>query len=121
MNDDDTLGAVATARVGQESSKAGTFFQKAAIVFIVPAIACGVFIVWSTAFPGPCGDSRGLLSLGVAENWLICVPVGLFGLATGLLVKKGSSTLRRICIITSVVVLCLPIAATVLLHQLHCP
>ena len=121
MNDDNTLEAVSAASVGQESSKAGTFFQKAAIVFAVPAIAWGVFIVWSTAFPGPCGDSWGLISLGVAESWLVCLPVGLFGLTTGLLVKKGSPSLRRICIIASAIVLCLPITASILLHRLHCP
>jgi hypothetical protein len=121
MNDGNRLEGVSAASVGHESSKAGTFFQKAAIVFAVPAIAWGGYMVWSTAFPPPCGNSRVLLSLGIAGNWLVCLPVGLFGLATGLLVKKGSPSLRRICITTSAVVLCLQISASVLLHGLHCP
>ena len=121
MNDDKTLGADSASSVENEPSKVGIFFQMAAVVFAVLAIIWGAFIVWSTAFPRPCGDSWGLISLGVAESWLVCLPVSLFGLTTGLLVKKGSPSLRRICIITSVIVLCLPITATILLHRLHCP
>jgi hypothetical protein len=121
MNDDNTLGDVSASIVEIEPSKVGIFFQMAAIVFAVLAIVWGVFIVWSTAFPGPCGDSWGLLSLGVAESWLVSVPVGLFALITGLLVRKGSRSLRRLCFITSAIVLCLPITASILLHRLHCP
>lgn len=121
MNDDNTRGAVSAAGVGHESSKAGTFFQKTAIVFAAPAIVWSGYMAWSTAFPPPCGNWRNLLSLGVAENWLICLPVSLFGLAAGLLVKKGSPSLRRICIISSVVLLGLQITTSILLHRLHCP
>jgi hypothetical protein len=121
MNDDNTLGDVSASSVGSEPSKVGVFFQMAATVLAVPAISWGVFMVWSTAFPPPCGDSWGLLSLGVAESWLVCLPVGLFTLITGLLVKKGSPPLRRLCLVATVVVLCLPITASIMLHQLHCP
>ena len=68
MNDENTFGAALASPVGKESSKVGAFFQKAAIVFAVPALAWGVFMVWSAAFPPRCRDSWGLLSLGVAEN-----------------------------------------------------
>ena len=121
MNDDNTRGAVSASIVESEPSKVGVFFQMAATVLAVPAVAWGAFMVWSTAFPPPCGDSLDLLSLGVAESWLACLPVGLFTLITGLLVKKGSPPLRRLCLVTTVVALCLPITASIMLHQLHCP
>jgi hypothetical protein len=88
MNDDNPLGAVSASSVGSEPSKVGVFFQMAATILAVPAVAWGVFMVWSIAFPPPCGESSGFLSLGVAESWLVCLPVGLFTLITGLLVKK---------------------------------
>lgn len=121
MNDNNTLGAASASSVENEPSKVGIFFQMAAIVLAVLAIAWGVLMVWSTAFPPPCGDSSGLVSLGVAESWFVGLPVSLFGLTTGFLVKKGSPSLRRICLIISAVVLCLPITASILLHRLHCP
>jgi hypothetical protein len=114
-------GRISASSAGDEPSKAGIFFQMAATILAVPALAWGVFMVWSTTFPPPCGESRDLLSLGVAENWLVGLPVGLFALITGLLVKKGSPPLRRICIVTGVIVLCLPMTASTILHRLHCP
>ena len=81
----------------------------------------GVFMVWSTAFPPKCGDWSGFTPLGVAECWVVNMPIGLLALAIGLFVKKGSPRLRRIGIVTSLVVLALPIMASVLLHWWHCP
>jgi hypothetical protein len=121
MNTESPRGKISASTTGDEPSKIGIFFQMAATVLAVPALAWGVFMVWSTTFPPPCGDSRDLLTLGVAENWLVGVPVGIFALITGLLVRKGSPPLRRICIVAGVFVLCLPMAASAILHRLHCP
>ena len=116
-----TPAPVLAPPVGKKSTGIGALFQIGALVFAAPAMAWGVFIVWSTAFPPPCGDSSGFVPLGVAECWLVDLPFGLLALAIGLFVKKGSPLLRRICIVTSVVALCLPIIASVILHRWHCP
>jgi len=92
-----------------------------ALVFAVPALAWGVFIVWSTAFPPKCGDWSGFTPLGVVECWVVDVPIGLLILAIGLFAKKGSPRLRMITVVTSIVTLSLPITASILLHYWHCP
>jgi hypothetical protein len=74
----------------------GFVFQFIALAFAVPAMAWGIFMVGSTAFPTPCGDSLGFLPLGVAECWLVGLPTGLFALARGLYFKGDSPRLGRI-------------------------
>ena len=106
---------------GKKSSGIGALFQIAALVFAAPALMWGVFMVWSTAFPPKCGDWSGLTDLGVVECWVVDLPIGLVALAIGLFVKKGSVRLRKICIGTSLVLLSLPIIASILLQMRHCP
>jgi hypothetical protein len=105
---------------GKKPTGIAMLFQIAALVFGSAALIWGVFIVWSTAFPGPCGDSSGFAALGVAECWVVNVPIGLLTLAIGLIVKKGSPLLRRLCIALSLVTLSLPIIASVIWHYSHC-
>lgn len=95
-------------------------FQIFALVLVSLAVIWGVFIVWSTAFPGPCGDWSGIGALGVVEAWVLNVPIGLLSLAIGLIAKKGSPRLRRICIITSLAALALPIIASIIWRFSHC-
>jgi len=96
-------------------------FQILSLVFAVPAIVWGVFMVWSVAFPPKCGDWSGLTGLGVVECWVVDLPIGLVILAVGLFAKKGSPRLRKICIVTASVTLALPIIASILLSRWHCP
>jgi len=98
----------------------GWVLQIAALVFAVPAVSWGIFVVYTTALPATCGDFSGVAGLGVMECWLIDLPVGFLVLGTGLLVKKGSTRLRKICIGTSLVTLALPIIATGMLQHSHC-
>jgi hypothetical protein len=98
----------------------GAFTQIAALVVAIPAIVCGVFVVWSSAFPPPCGDFSGVVALGVVECWVVDLPVGLLVLAIGLSVKTGRASLRKICIWTSFVILSLPIIATGIFQMWHC-
>ena len=84
-------------------------------------MAWGVFSVWSSAFPPKCGDWSGFAALGVVECWLVDVPFGLLALAIGIFVKRGSPRLRKICIVTSIVLLSLPVLASILSHRWHCP
>jgi hypothetical protein len=42
--------------------------------------------------------THGAIGLGVAESWLLDLPIGLFALAIGVRVKRGNSRLRRVCI-----------------------
>jgi hypothetical protein len=91
------------------------------LVFAVPAIAWGAFMVWATAFPPPCGDSSAFAGLGVVECWVVDLPIGLFALAIGFFVKRGFPRLRKVCIVTGVVVVLLPIVASILLSRYHCP
>lgn len=93
--------------------------QIVALAFGAIAVTWGSFCVYGAAFPGPCGDNAGP-GLLVIESWLADVPLGLLTLSVGLFVKKGSPRLRRICIFTSLITLCLPVAATVLLQRRHC-
>lgn len=107
--------------VGKKSSGIGPLFQIAALVFAAPALIWGVFMVGSTAFPPKCGDWSGLTDLGVVECWVVDLPIGLVALAIGLFIKKGSVRLRKVCIVTSLVLLSLPIIASILLQIRHCP
>ena len=110
-----------TPPIGKKSTGIGVLFQIVALVFAVPAVAWGVFMVWATAFPPPCGDSSGFVGLGVIECWAVDLPIGLLALAIGLFVKKGSPRMRKICHVTAAVVLSLPIIASILLSRYHCP
>jgi hypothetical protein len=121
MADVTSSGPVTVPPGGTKPSNAAILSQIFAVVFAVPAVAWGVFVVWSTAFPPKCGDWSGLTSLGVVECWVVDLPIGLLILAIGLFVKKGSPRLRRICIGASAVTLSLPIIASLLLSRWHCP
>jgi hypothetical protein len=94
--------------------------QILALVFGSLAMMWGFFCVYLAAYPGPCGDDPGP-GLGVLESWVLDVPAGLLMFATGWFVKKGSPRMRNICIIISLVTLCLPALATWLLDRRHCP
>ncbi len=107
--------------IANKTSGFGAFFQIIALLLAVPAVAWGVFIGWSTAFPPKCGDWSGFTPLGVLECWVVDLPIGVLILVIGLLVKKGSPRLRKICIGTSCVVLALPVIASILLQSWHCP
>jgi hypothetical protein len=96
------------------------FFQIGALVFAVPAVALGGFVVWSTAFPPICGDSSGAVALGVVACWIVDLPIGLLALAIGWFVKGGAARLRRICIGTSLLILSLPIVASSIFQTWHC-
>ncbi len=105
---------------GAKPSGIAILFQIVVLVLGCAAVAWGVFSVYGAAFPGPCGDNAGP-GLGVIESWVLDFPLGLLAFAVGVFVKKGSPRLRRICIVTSLVTLALPVIATVLLHRRHCP
>lgn len=94
--------------------------QITALVLGCIATIWGIFCVYTAAFPGPCGDNPGP-GLGVIEAWVLDVPLGLLALAIGAFVKKGSSNLRKGCLITAVVTLLLPPLATFFLQRWHCP
>ncbi len=105
---------------GTKPSGIAILFQIVVLVLGCAAVAWGVFSVYGAAFPGPCGDNAGP-GLGVIESWALDVPLGLLALAVGLFVKKGSPRLRRVCIVTALVTLALPVIATFLLQRRHCP
>jgi hypothetical protein len=113
-------GPVLVPPAGTHPSGWGKMLQIAALVFAVPAVAWGVFVLYTTVFPSPCGDFSGVADLGVAECWVVDLPVGFLALGAGLLVKRGSPRLRKVCITTSLVTLSLPIVATVALQHFHC-
>jgi hypothetical protein len=98
----------------------GTVLQIAALVLAMPALAWGFFVLYTTVFPPTCGDFSGVADLGVAESWVVDLPVGLLVLAAGLFVKRGSPRLRTVCITTSLITLSLPIVATAALQHFHC-
>ena len=71
----------------------------------------GIAAACSVAFPGPSGEWA---VLAVYASYVVNVPVGLTALGVGLLVKRGSARLRRICIVVSLVALWLPILASLI-------
>ncbi|MGO9847251.1 MAG: hypothetical protein ACLPKT_11800 [Methylocella sp.] len=105
---------------GNKPRGMGILFQIIALVFAFPAVVWGVVVVWSTAFPPICGDSSGVVAMGVAECWIVDLPIGLLALAIGLFVKSGSARLRKICIGTSLIILSLPIIASSIFQIWHC-
>ena len=121
MNNASSPGPVLVSPGATKPSNLAILLQIVALVLAAPAVAWGVFVVWSTAFPPKCGDWSGITSLGVVECWVVDVPIGLLALAIGWFAKKGSPRLRKICIVTSLVILSLPIIASTLLHFWHCP
>jgi hypothetical protein len=94
--------------------------QIAVLIFTVPAVIWGVFVVFTAAFPAPCGDFSGAAALGAAAAWLIDLPVGLLTLGVGVFVTRGSPSLRKACIGLSLLTLVLPNIATALLQHSPC-
>jgi len=85
--------------------------QLAALILASAAVMWGIAAAYSVAFPGPSGEWA---VLAVYASYAVNVPVGLTALGIGLLVKRGSARLRRICIVVSLVVLWLPILASLI-------
>jgi hypothetical protein len=119
----DTIGRTPglTPAAGVKASTLSLLVQIAALVLGFTAAAWGGFSVYGAAFPGPCGENVLASGLIVTESWLLDLPVGLLVLLVGLFVRKGSPRLRRICVITSLVTLCLPALSSYLLQLHHCP
>lgn len=94
--------------------------QITALVLAVPAVVVGFFAVYTTAFPGPCGDFSGATALAVIVSWLIDLPVGLLALGSALFVKSGSARMRSAAFAAACIVLALPIIGTVAFQYSHC-
>jgi len=105
----------------RKPARAAIFFQIMGIILSAPAAAWGVFVVFSTAFPPKCGDWSGFTPLGVLESWFVDLPIGLLVLAVAIFARKGSRSLRRACTYSSILVLSLPVVASILLSRWHCP
>jgi hypothetical protein len=105
---------------GNKRTGIAALFQILALIFAVPAVIWGFFMVWSTAFPQPCGDWSGLTAMGGLACGVVDLPIGLLILVMGLL-KNGSPRLRTICIVTAIVTLSLPMIAQFFLLRWHCP
>jgi hypothetical protein len=101
-------------------SNGAVFLQFLALLFVFPAITFSVFMAWSMASPEPCNDWSGLRGLGVVECLAVAVLVGLPTLAIGLFARKGSPTLRWICIVTALATWLPPIIAEGLFLKFHC-
>jgi hypothetical protein len=105
---------------GSEPSRLAIRLQIAALGVAGVAVLFGVFCVYGTAFPGPCGDNPGP-SLGLLESWLVDAPIGLLVLAAGLFIAKGLPLLRTICILAALATPSLPIIAGLFFQRWHCP
>jgi hypothetical protein len=115
------IGPISAPPAGNKPRGMGILFQIAALVFAFPAVVWGVIVVWSTAFPPICGDSSGVVTLGVVGCWIVDLPIGLLVLAICVFVKNGAARLRKIGIGTSLVTLSLPIIASIISQTWHCP
>jgi hypothetical protein len=92
-------------------SKISVGIQLAALLLASAAVLWGIAAACSVAFPGPSGEWA---VLAVYASYVVNVPVGLTALGVGLLVKRGSALLRRICIVGSLVALWLPILTSLI-------
>ena len=92
-------------------SKISVGTQLAALFLASAAVLWGIAAACSVAFPGPSGEWA---VLAVYASYVVNVPVGLTALGVGLLVKRGSARLRRICIVVALVALWLPILASLI-------
>jgi hypothetical protein len=110
----------AERRAGRpEPSRTALTLQLAALGIAFVAAAFGVFCVYGTAFPGPCGDSPGPV-LSVMLAWLVDAPLGLLVLASGFFVRKGLPVLRTICVFSALGTLSLPVIASLFFQRWHC-
>ena len=94
-------------------------FQSAALALAGLAVIWGVFNAYSVAFPGPSISGEWAVGASVFGAWVVNVPIGLLTLAIGLIVRKGSSLMRRLCIVTSLVALSLPIIVSLIANRTH--
>jgi len=107
-------------RLPPEASPTATRIQIAALGVSIAGILFGLFALYGAAYPGPCGDNPGS-GLGVLLSWLVDAPLGLLILAVGLFVRKGLPRLRGTCVIAAIATLSLPVIASIVLQQRHCP
>ncbi|MGD0293664.1 MAG: hypothetical protein ABSB30_07395 [Terracidiphilus sp.] len=121
MNSETSRNPDLTPGSRTSASSVSIVVQIVALVLGFVAVAWGIFSAYGAAFPGPCGDEVLVSGLVVMESWLLDLPAGLLILLVGLFVSKGSSRLRWICIVTALVTLALPVLASFLLQQHHCP
>jgi hypothetical protein len=87
------------------------FFQYCVIALTVAGLAWGLVSIWSVLNPGPSGEWAGLAVVAAA---VIDIPAGLIALAVALSIRSGSAGLRRVGIVGSIIVLSLPVIASLL-------
>jgi hypothetical protein len=94
-------------------------FQSAALALAGLAVIWGLFNAYSVAFPGPSISGEWTVGASVFGAWVVNVPIDLLTLAIGLIVRKGSSRMRHLCIVTSLVALSLPIIVSLIANRTH--
>jgi hypothetical protein len=99
-----------------EASKVLAGLQVIALILGAAAVLFGGAAVYTVAHPGPSGEWTGV-AVGLA--YVVNLPAGLAVLAVGLFVKRGIQGLSGICIAVSVVVLVLPVLASLMWHYLR--
>ena len=97
------------------TDKHPTFFQILALILSLCGLAFGLFTIYDIITPSPSGEWSGITVIASA---VIDIPLGLISLIIAYNVKTGNSSLRRYCIIISVIVLCIPFVVN-LLHSYH--
>jgi hypothetical protein len=117
--DSESVSAV-TAPSGQQIKGWAVVLQVAVLIFALPALAVGAYLLYGMTLPSRCGDFSGATTLGVLWFWVFEVPNGLLVLGIGLAVKRGSPTLRKLCIGTSIIALVLPFIASLFQQIFHC-
>jgi len=85
--------------------------QIAALLLSGAAVVWGLFAVYGVIFPGPSGEWAVLV---VIAAYVVNVPVALVGLVVGFTVRQGSAGLRWLCVVVSLVALCLPVLVSLL-------
>jgi hypothetical protein len=87
------------------------FLQYCVIALNSAAVVWGLAAILWVVFPGPSGEWAGI---AVFAAGIVNIPVGLIALAVGLIIRSGSDRLRRVGVISSIVVLLLPGIASLL-------
>jgi hypothetical protein len=87
------------------------FVQYCVIAINGVCLLWGLEAIFSILFPGPSGEWAGFAVFAAA---IVNIPAGLVTLALGSIIRSSSDRLRRIALISSIVVLLLPVLAGML-------
>ena len=116
MNNNPSPQPVPPQAGGTNPSPMARSIQILGLLFGVPGALLGApYTLWlAFDFCKQSGEARGFAALGALQAMTLDLLIGFPVLLIGLLVTKGSQKLRRLCLLTSIVILSLTLLSFVL-------